>query len=103
MSLRRWFQTTVAFRFLMFYVKFWKEKFIMRSFVLFAPILPTGSMIFLPGKSTVSQLSQVVHQFANAQERTQQVDVIYLDFSQAFDRVSHEKLLLELECLGIAL
>ena len=56
---------------------------------------------FLPGKSTVSQLSQNVHQFANALERRQQVDVIYLDFSKAFDRVSHEKLLFKLECLGI--
>ena len=39
------------------------------------------------------QLSKVVHQFANALERRQQVDVIYLDLSKAFDRVSHEKLL----------
>ena len=30
-SLTRWFQTTVVFRFLMFYLKFWKDKFIMRS------------------------------------------------------------------------
>ena len=34
-------------------------------------------------------------------ERRQQVDVIYLDFSKAFDRVSHEKLLFKLQCLGI--
>ena len=56
---------------------------------------------FLPGKSTVSQLSQVVHQFANALERRQQADVIYLDFSKAFDGVSHNKLLFKLERLGI--
>ena len=49
----------------------------------------------------MSQLSQVVHQFAVALERRQQVDVIYLEFSKAFDRVSHEKLLFKLECLGI--
>ena len=55
---------------------------------------------FLPGKFTVSQLSQVVHQFANALARSQQVDVISLDFSKAFDRVSHEKLLFKLECFG---
>ena len=29
------------------------------------------------------------------------VDVIYLDFSKAFDRVSHEKLLFKVQCLGI--
>ena len=49
----------------------------------------------------MSQLSQVVHQFANALERRQQVDVIYLDFSEAFDRVSHKKPPFRLECLGI--
>jgi hypothetical protein len=39
---------------------------------------------FLPGKSTASQLSQVVHQFGKTLEKRQKVDVIYLDFSKAF-------------------
>ena len=47
------------------------------------------------------QLSQLVHQFAVALERRQQVDVIYLNFSKAFDRASYEKRLFKLECLGI--
>ena len=49
----------------------------------------------------MSQLAQVVHQFAKALEMRQQVDVIYLDFSKAFDPVPHEKLLFKFECLGI--
>ena len=37
---------------------------------------------FLPGRSTMSQLSQVVHQFARALEMRQQIVVIYLDFAE---------------------
>ena len=39
----------------------------------------------------MSQLTQVVHQFARALEMRQQVDVIYFDFSKVFDQVSHKK------------
>ena len=99
-SLRPGFQTTVEFRFLMSCLKFWKDRFIIGSLVLFARILPSGSMAFYQ-VNPLSQLSQVVHQFANALERREQVDVIYFDVSKAFARVFHEKLLFNLECLGI--
>ena len=49
-------------------------------FGIICPHLTHWQHGFLPGKSTVSQLSQNVPQFANALERRQQVDVIYLDF-----------------------
>lgn len=49
----------------------------------------------------MSQLTQVVHQFARALEMRQQVDVIYFDFSKAFDQVPHKKLLFMLKSLGI--
>ena len=68
--------------------------------VLFALFLRTGSMVSCQ-ENPLSQLSRVVHQFAAALERRQQVDVIYLDFSKAFDRLSHEKRLFKLESLGI--
>ena len=68
--------------------------------VLLALFLPTGIMVSCQ-ENPLSQLSRVVHQSAAALERRQQVDVIYLDFSKAFDRVSHEKRLFKLECLGI--
>ena len=71
-------------------------------FSIICPHLTHWQHGFLPGKSTVSHLSQVVHQFANALERRQQVDVIlYLDSSKTFYRVSHAKLLFKLECFGI--
>ena len=69
--------------------------------IFYSPHLTHWQRGFLPGKSTVSQLSQVGHQFDNPIERRQQVDVIYLDCSKALDRVSHEKLPFKLECLGI--
>ena len=49
----------------------------------------------------MSQLTQVGHQFARALEVRRQVDVIYFDFSKAFDQVLHKKLLFMLKCLGI--
>ena len=55
-------------------------------FSIICPHLTHWQHGFLPGKSPVSLLSQKVHQFANALETRQRVDVIYLDFSKAFDR-----------------
>ena len=49
---------------------------------------------FLPGRSTVSQLIQVVHEYAKAFEKKQQVD-------KAFHKVPHNKFLFKLESLGI--
>jgi len=72
-----------------------------KIFGIISPYITQWQHGFLPGRSTVSQLAQVVHQLPRALEMRQQVDVIYLDFSKAFDRVSHEKLLFKLECLGI--
>ena len=70
-------------------------------FSILSPQLTHWLHRFLPGKSRVTQLSQAVHKFAKALEMRQWVDVIYLDFTQAFDRVSHVKLLFKLEYLGV--
>ena len=70
-------------------------------FDIICPHLSQWQHGFLPGKSTVSQLSQVIHYFGRALESRQQVDVIYYDFSKAFDKVFPYKLLFKLECLGI--
>ena len=71
------------------------------SLVLYPLILHNGNMAFCQAGSTMSQLTQVVHQFARALEMRRQVDVIYFDFSKAFDQVPHKKLLFMLKCLGI--
>lgn len=49
--------------------------------------------------STKTQLLESIHNFAAALNKSGQVDIIFLDFEKAFDRVSHPKLLLKLRQL----
>ena len=57
---------------------------------------------FLKGKSTTSQLLQVLHDIGNKLDNKCQVDTLYLDFAKAFDKVNHELLLLKLKRFGIS-
>ena len=54
-----------------------------------------------PGRSCESQLIITSHDFAKALDDKKQVDSIILDFSKAFDRVPHQRLLLKLHHYGI--
>ncbi len=56
---------------------------------------------FRRGKSTTSQLLHVLHQILNALEQRNQVDIVYLDFAKAFDKVNHDLLLVKLQNFGI--
>lgn len=56
---------------------------------------------FRKGLSTVTQLFESVHAFATAINSKEQVDVIAIDFSKAFDRVCHQKLIQKMLILGI--
>ena len=47
---------------------------------------------FQSGKSTTSQMLYVPHEIHNILEKRAQVDIVYLDFAKAFDKVSHDKL-----------
>lgn len=51
--------------------------------------------------STVTQLVSVVHDFASAIDKQQQIDAIFLDLSKAFDRVPHVQLVERLKEVGI--
>ena len=57
---------------------------------------------FLKRKSTVLQLLQVYHDILTHLASGKETDVLYLDLSKAFDRVSHRLLLLRIEHLGIS-
>ena len=56
---------------------------------------------FRQKRSCETQLITTVRDFAHCLNNKQQIDAILLDFSKAFDKVDHEKLLLKLSTLGI--
>ena len=56
---------------------------------------------FMPIRSCVTQLLTALHYWTESLEKGVPVDVLYLDFSKAFDSVPHERLLLKLEVYGI--
>ena len=55
---------------------------------------------FLRGKSTVTQLLSVFHEISSHLDNAGQTDVIYLDFSKAFDSVPHHLLIYKLKSFG---
>ena len=55
---------------------------------------------FREARSCVTQLLQLLHSWYRSLESGDSVDVIFLDFAKAFDRVSHH-LLYKLQCYDI--
>ena len=56
---------------------------------------------FRSGHSCQTQLLETVHQWANILDRRSSSHVLFLDFSKAFDRVPHRRLLLKLYYIGV--
>ena len=56
---------------------------------------------FLPGRSTVTQLLEVLDNWFSFYDEHTCVDAIYLDFSKAFDSVPHTRIIAQLESYGI--
>ena len=59
---------------------------------------------FVHGKSCLSNLLETVHEIHTIIEDggvADVVDLVYLDFQKAFDKVPHERLLLKLKAYGI--
>ena len=56
---------------------------------------------FIKGRSCVSQLLSVFHEIDSLLDTNTEIDVLYLDFSKAFDSINHAKLLVKLKLYGI--
>ena len=56
---------------------------------------------FMPGDSTVNQLTYLYNTFCSALDKGLEVRVIFFDISKAFDKVWHKGLLFKLERAGI--
>ena len=57
---------------------------------------------FLAGRSCLTNLLEFMEDITEIIDRGNSVDVIYLDFAKAFDKVSHKCLFKKLECHGIS-
>ena len=57
---------------------------------------------FLRKRSTVTQLLEVYHNILNSVAWGKEVDIIYLDLSNAFEKVTHNLLLKKLKSYGIS-
>lgn len=55
---------------------------------------------FVPGRSCTTQLIEVLDHIGSLLDRGNQIDVIYLDMSKAFDKVSHRQLINKLYQYG---
>src|SRR5215469_16584284 len=56
---------------------------------------------FLAGRSCLTNLLEFMEDITEIIDRGNSVDVIYLDFAKAFDKVSHKCLFRKLECNGV--
>ena len=56
---------------------------------------------FVSGRSCTTQLLQLMEELTEALDSNEDVDIIYLDFCKAFDRVHHKRLLKKLWGYGI--
>ena len=71
------------------------------SYLNEADLFNTGQHGFRSGRSCLSQLLEHHQKILYALENNIAVDVVYLDFAKAFDRVYYEVILYKLKAIGI--
>lgn len=73
----------------------------MASFLITEGVIPKEQHGFVKGRSTTTNLLSCVNDWSKALDDGEPTDVIYLDFSKAFDRVPVRRLLHKLDHVGI--
>lgn len=71
------------------------------EFALKLKIIPEQQHGFVRGRSTMTNLLWCVNKWTTALDKKEPIDVVYLDFAKAFDRVPKSRLTYKLEHLGI--
>ena len=64
-------------------------------------LLKSSQHRFMSGKSTLSNLLEYLEDLTKLVDQGHSVDIVYLDFAKAFDKVPHVRLLKKCEGLGI--
>ena len=72
-----------------------------RIYPVLRPQIYSGQHGFSRNRSTATQLTLVQHRIGEILDKGGQVDMIYLDFAKAFDRVPHSLLLHKVRSFGI--
>ena len=72
-----------------------------RTLCVVEPLLHPQQHGFCSRRSCITQLLDVVHNIGKALDCGKEMDIIYLDFSKAFDSVPHDKLIEKLQQFGI--
>ena len=71
------------------------------NYLLNYHLLNSSQHGFLPNKSCTTNLLVFLEKITKAVDEGIPMDIIYLDFSKAFDKVPHKRLLLKMKSLGI--
>ena len=56
---------------------------------------------FIPGKSCITQLLEILEEITDALDQGYDIDIIYVDYTKAFDKIQHNRLLKKLWGYGI--